>query len=232
MKKLRTSGLCSLLPAQIRRWQHGKLNLTKIACTIFVFCVAAAIATSAQTFKTLATFDGTNGGGAGRGSLVQGFDGNFYGTTRGGGTSGFGTVFEFTPEGKLTSLHSFDGADGEAPYGGVLQATNGNFYGTTLTAGTSGFGTVFEITPEGKLSTLHSFDNTDGGGPFAGLIQATNGNFYGTTGGGGTSGFGTVFEITPEGKVTTLHSFDGFDGVTLSRAWFKPPTGTSTVQST
>ena len=63
--------------------------------------------------------------------LVQGTDGNFYGTTSEGGANGYGTVFKITPSGTLTTLHSFDVTDGAYPYAGLVQATDGNFYGTT-----------------------------------------------------------------------------------------------------
>jgi uncharacterized repeat protein (TIGR03803 family) len=147
--------------------------------------------------------------------LVQGTDGNFYGTTYGGGSSGNGTVFKVTPEGKLTTLHNFCSqpscADGHGPYAGLVQAVDGNFYGTTVAGGPYGDGTVFTVAPTGTLTTIHSFKGTDGSTPYGGLVQATNGNFYGTTYKGGI-GFGTVFTITPGGKLTTLHSFDGSDG--------------------
>jgi uncharacterized repeat protein (TIGR03803 family) len=83
--------------------------------------------------------------------LVQATDGNFYGTTFQGGADysfcpgGCGTVFEITAGGKLTTLHSFDGTDGDFPYAGLVQDTNGTFYGTTRTGGANGEGTVFSL---------------------------------------------------------------------------------------
>jgi len=155
--------------------------------------------------------------------LVQGSSGNFYGTTESGGSStncifgsSCGTVFKITPRGTLTTLHSFDGTDGDDPEAGLVQGTDGNFYGTTISGGTNSDGTVFKITPSGTLTTLHSFSGTDGDSPNAMLVQGTDGNFYGATSVGGSNscsnGCGTVFEITPSGTLTTLHSFDGTDG--------------------
>jgi len=194
---------------------------------ILVICGVTVIAAPAQTLVTLHSFDVTDGSYP-QAWLVQATDGNFYGTTSGGGAyescSGFcgGTVFKITPKGTLATLHSFAGANDSGPLAGLVQAADGNFYGTTQGGGASsncanGCGTVFKITPKGTLTTLHSFDGTDGSGPVAGLIQATDGNFYGTTFGGGTGsnsciGCGTVFKITPTGALTTLHSFGAIDG--------------------
>ncbi len=119
------------------------------------------------------------------------------------------------PAQTVTTLFSFDDANGELPQGALVQGTDGNFYGATIQGGAScppyGCGTIFKITPSGTLTMLHTFDSTDGNHP-NGVIQATNGNFYGTTAAGGANGKGTVFEITPSGTLTTLHSFDGTDG--------------------
>lgn len=149
--------------------------------------------------------------------LVQATNGDFYGTTDAGGAYGGGTVFEITPDGTMTTLHSFcvpaACADGAGPWAGLVQATNGNFYGTTGRGGANLDGTVFEITPAGALTTLYSFCAlalcADGLGPVSGLVQATNGGLYGTTQEGGTSEYpnGTVFEVTPTGALTTLYSF-------------------------
>jgi uncharacterized repeat protein (TIGR03803 family) len=154
-------------------------------------------------------FDGTDGATP-LGGLIQGDDGNFYGTTEyGGGASDGGTVFKMTPTGDLTTLHSFGCSipscpEGAYPLSGVVQATDGNFYGTTAFGGNgeptgcqNGCGTIFKITPAGALTTLHSFDKTDGVYPAGGLLQGTDGNLYGTT--GGTNGlhlYGTVFKLS------------------------------------
>ena len=152
-------------------------------------------------------------------SLLQGTDGNFYGTTAEGGAEGLGTVFKITPEGALTMLYSFCAVggtsctDGENPYSALVEDTNGNFFGTTSAGGAYGGGTVFMLTPAGTLSTLHNFCSsggsncTDGQHPITGLVQGTDGNFYGTTFSGGGYNSGTVFKITTAGALTTLYSF-------------------------
>jgi uncharacterized repeat protein (TIGR03803 family) len=140
-------------------------------------------------------------------ALVQGSDGNFYGTTEYGGVNNDGTIFQVTPAGVLTTLVSFSGTNGAAPYGALVQGTDGNFYGTTSAGGAKNCGTVFKMTPAGVLTKLASFSGSNGSYPYAGLVQGTDGNFYGTTAGGGASGAGTVFKMTPAGVLTTLFSF-------------------------
>ncbi len=175
------------------------------------------IITPSDTLKTLYSFDNTTNATDGvepYAGLVEATDGNFYGTTYGGGSYLYGTVFKITANGTLTTLHSFDVTDGYFPIAGLIQATNGYFYGTTFAGGANDDGTVFKITPSGTLTTLHSFDVTDGAYPWAGLVQATDGNLYGTTYGGGANGQGTVFKITPNGTLTTLYDFCSQSGCT------------------
>jgi uncharacterized repeat protein (TIGR03803 family) len=179
------------------------------AYALLLLCAATAIASPAQTFTSLFSFDyGTRGSYPGFGGLVQATNGDLYGTTYQGGAKGgggYGTIFKITPSGRLTTVHRFDSTDG-GPLAGLIQATDGNLYGTT--SGIFGLGTVFKITLGGKLTTLHSFDGTDGANPSSGLVQGTDGNFYGTTTRGGANFDGTIFKITPSGRLTTLHSFD------------------------
>jgi uncharacterized repeat protein (TIGR03803 family) len=198
-------------------------NWGKTACALLFVFVATAIALPAQTFTALANFPENNSANPRLMSLVQGADGNFYGTTCDvgcvgeGGVNGFGTVFKVTPTGTLTTLYDFcpqktSCPDGAFPIGGLVLGTDGNFYGTTAYGGANDDGTVFKITSGGTLTTLHTFDSTDGAYPYTALVQATNGNFYGTTSYGGANAHGTVFEITSGGTLTTLHSFDFTDG--------------------
>jgi uncharacterized repeat protein (TIGR03803 family) len=146
------------------------------------------------------------------GGLIQGADGNLYGTTRNGGIYGNGTVFKITLGGALTTLYSFSGAsDGGTPQAPLVQTTNGNLYGTTYSGGAAGRGTIFQITPGGMFSAIYSFSGSECCSQ-AGLIQATDGMLYGTNKFGGSASSGSVFQITPSGQLTTLHSFDGSDG--------------------
>jgi len=211
-----------------------KVSSWKIAFVLCAFCLVAAISSPAQTFTTLYSFcsqincaDGTSP----QGELVQGTDGNLYGTTDGYGANGSGgTVFKVTTGGSLTTLYSFCDTvgcwqNGDTPEGPLVLATNGDLYGTTRGPGAGcpagGCGTVYKITPAGALTTLYGFCSqtncTDGESPNAGLVQATNLDLYGTTEFGGAypncyAGLGavtcgTIFEITPRGRLTTLHNF-------------------------
>jgi uncharacterized repeat protein (TIGR03803 family) len=138
------------------------------------------------------------------GPLVQGPNGDFYGTTWAGGLSGVsvatGTVFEITPTGKLTTLVN---AGIGRPNSGVIYGADGNLYGTAVA------GEVFKVTPAGAFTALA----VPGAYPYYGLVQANDGNLYGTTYGGGANcenggyGCGTVFEVTPSGTLTFLYSF-------------------------
>jgi uncharacterized repeat protein (TIGR03803 family) len=158
------------------------------------------------------------------GSLVEGNDGNFYGTTSQGGAHNVGTVFVISGAGSFNVLHSF-AVDGQGfnPFAGLVKGSDGNFYGTTESGGNGGGqqgGTVFKITSAGVLTTLYKFCSvgacSDGKFPAAPLVQANDGNFYGTTTAGGndscTLACGTVFKITPNGTLTTIHLFSQSDG--------------------
>jgi uncharacterized repeat protein (TIGR03803 family) len=180
--------------------------------------VASAVAAPcrAQTVTGLFSFDGSNGDGPEYTWMAQGADGNFYGTTSGGGEDFYGTVFKITPAGTLTTLHSFAKSDGAYPYSGPTLGTNGNLYGTTSQGGEYESGTVFEVTPAGSFTTLYNFCSEtrgvggcpDGRQPQnAGVVEASDANFYGTTEGGGANDDGTVFRLTPKGVLTTLYSF-------------------------
>jgi uncharacterized repeat protein (TIGR03803 family) len=147
------------------------------------------------TLTTLYDFPAGTSGSTPSSALIEGPDGNFYGTTATGGTGTYGaggTFFTATPSGDVTYLYNFcsldNCADGAQPTNLYL-ATDGNFYGITWDGGANSQGTIFQMTPSGTLTTLHSFDGADGSGPNGGgtLMQDTNGTFYGTMQEGGES---------------------------------------------
>jgi uncharacterized repeat protein (TIGR03803 family) len=197
--------------------------LKRAGFTTALFLLAGWLNTSAHAgvvFNSLYSFTGTNDGANPVGGLVQGNDGNLYGTTEFGGTNGigygsYGTVYKISTNGVLTSLYSFKGyGDGANPETALVQGRDGNFYGTTYDGGTNGNGgTVFKISANGAYTNLYSFGDEFEGAP-NGLVQGTDGYFYGTTLWGGTyfyengyAGFGTVFRISTNGSLTSLHSF-------------------------
>jgi len=127
------------------------------------------------------------------GSLVEGPDGNFYGTTYEGGSNGTdngGIVFKITPTGAYSIIHDFVAAaptyDGQLPKAGLTLGTDGNFYGTTLKGGNAGGGANlpdhFLGDRKGHLQFLLR-SPADGVLPDTPLVQHTNGVFYGTSAG-------------------------------------------------
>src|SRR5438046_10762082 len=115
----------------------SKLNWGKRAYAVVLLCATTAIGLPAQTLTTLHSFDGTDGSSP-QAALVQGTDGNFYGTTVDGGNGtcanykivGCGTVFKIAPSGTLTTLYSFCSqnscTNGRQTVAALVQATDGN----------------------------------------------------------------------------------------------------------
>jgi uncharacterized repeat protein (TIGR03803 family) len=201
-----------------------------MALVIAAFCLAAAQVSSAQVFSTLVSFDQTNGANPDYGALVQGINGNLYGTAENGGErTTYGIIFEISDTGAFTPLYRFcslsNCLDGRNPFGGLVLGDDGNFYGTTTYGGAySTSGTIFKLTPAGKLTTLHSFCAhtdvggfcTDGAFPDAAPVQANNGYFYGTTseGGGPNGNYGVVYKISSSGSFATVYRFCSLTGCT------------------
>jgi uncharacterized repeat protein (TIGR03803 family) len=169
----------------------------------------------AATLRYVLSFTGTNGGSFNPyAGVIQGADGNFYGSTVDGGSEGFGSLFRLSPYGASATLYSFtNGADGAAPLAGLVQAGDGNFYGASSPGAGSPFGTLFRLNPAGVFSALHTFQGgVDGGNPVGSLVQADDGNLYGVASTGGSNGFGTVFSLSTNGVFTPLWSFQSTDG--------------------
>ena len=183
--------------------------------------------TTAGDLTTLFAFPQTNGseylnGRFPTAALVQGTDGEFYGTniTEGmrspTGGLGNGTVFKISSGGDLETLFTFqnsnvppnfEGQDPEAPL--VLDA-DGSFYSTTRQGGEIGLGTIFRITPSGVKTELFEFTNATGR-PEGGLVLGPDNNYYGTTESGGSSNLGTYYRISHAGVFEMLGSFTGTD---------------------
>jgi uncharacterized repeat protein (TIGR03803 family) len=152
--------------------------------------------------------------GDGGGPLVQGVDGKLY-TAAPEGTSGGGTILQFTTKGKLKILHNFplDRSEGYGIFTPV-QAPDGNFYGVCNQGGAQSSGTVWKISPTGAFTLLYSLNGTtDGQYPGNRLSLGTDGKLYGSTeyqgvnGGAGTGG--TLFRVTTAGAYSVLFGFTG-----------------------
>ena len=174
----------------------------------------------AATLTTVVNFNGTNGATPRAGVFKgNGTDGNLYGTTSAGGTSGNGTAFKLN--GNLTTLINFTGTSGinkgTNPVARLFQAADGNLYGATFTGGTSNLGSVFKLakTAFTSLTTLTNFTGTNGANPAGRLITGADGNLWGTSSTGGANNKGTIFKVSPTtGALTTIRSFSGTDGAT------------------
>ncbi len=167
--------------------------------------------TKAGVFTVLRNLNSTADGSYPQGDLVQGTDGNLYGSCYSGGTFGNGTIFKITKAGVYTVLrHLAAATDGGNPYGNLYQNSDGVLYGMNRTGGGSTAGTAFKITTAGTFTVLHSFvPATEGGTANGGFIKSTDGNFYAVTSSGGTYGGGTAFRMTSAGTVTVLAHFNG-----------------------
>ena len=200
----------------------------------------AASPSYASAPATLVSFDGSDGG-APASELTADANGDLFGTTQKGGTTGDGTVFELKNNGSPaapnyasapTTVVSFDGGDGQTPVAGLTANAHGDLFGTTFQGGTDNAGTVFEVKNTGTATapnyasaptTLVNFDGDDGDALFAGLTVDASGDLFGTTEAGGVNDDGTVYELKNNGSPaapnyasapTTVVSFDGGDGQT------------------
>ncbi len=182
-----------------------------------LFSAALPVQLSAQTATetTLYSFTGGADTAGPLGGLIQGADGNFYGTTFGAFTgTDFGSVFKITPSGTLTTLYTFPATSANGfPVAALVQGSDGNFYSTSFgNLFTGGGGNVFQVTPAGAYTSLFQFTGDSNGlNPEFGLVQGTDGNFYGMAG-GGVYKDGTLFSVTSTGTLTTLFSFASYDG--------------------
>jgi uncharacterized repeat protein (TIGR03803 family) len=159
------------------------------------------------------------------GPLIQGRDGNLYGTTQFGGTGncnfldappGCGTVFRVTPKGEEHIIYTFAGypTDGSAPQGGLTQAQSGLLYGTTTAGGFtdpgncgSGCGTLFSLTLRGDETIIYACGEPpdpwyyDCWQPTGTLLLSAGDTLTGTSQNGG-GGWGNVFQLAPPATPT------------------------------
>ena len=146
-------------------------------------------------------------------------DGNLYGSTRSGGSSGFGTLFRIDPADVLTTVHSFTGLDGREPNSQLMEAQDGGLYGpATYSTHYPGFvyGVIFRFQPPaGAVDVIYAFPGPPAVHPLAGLVEAANGDFYGSASEGGTSSYGSLYRLKGDlndESVSDVHDFQGDDG--------------------
>ncbi len=151
----------------------------------------------AADFSTVYSFQGNTDGSEPTAPLVA-VAGVLYGTTvAGGGAANAGVVYQITPSGTESVLHSFGGTgDGKSPYGGLIN-NSGVLFGTTYEGGASGAGTVFRLTTAGEEQVLKSFDSgPEGQNPITGLTfykgAIYGSNYYDD----GSTNYGTLFKFT------------------------------------
>jgi len=221
MAKLQLLALSALARGQgDQRAGVSKLNLAKKTCIAVLLSAAVSTWAAAQPFKTLHSFEETNG------------------------QPPFARNEEpLAKSAKFTTLVNFDGTNGGNPAGSLIQGRDGKLYGTTFDGGSNnnkiclvgGCGTVFKISARGTMTTLYSFcaetNCADGANPAAPLVLGRDGNIYGITELGGATGSGTVFKITPSGSLTTLYNWCSQPGCADGAYVNLPETG-SFVQAT
>ena len=159
---------------------------------------------------TLHQFDGTDGFAPS--ALIQGADGNFYGTTANGAATG--TAYAITPDGTFTLLHTFTAADGTVPVHRLVQGADGNLYGTTTQGAANANGSIFRLGTDGTFTVLHAFTADEGNIPSA-LTAGPDGNLYGAVSPAeysATVTAGRIFRLAPDGTLTTVHQFVNNDG--------------------
>lgn len=192
---------------------------TTIGSTVYKVTLDGQL-TTLYTFCAASCADGVFANG-----VIEGTDGNFYGTTAASGNGGGGTIFRISPTGQFKLLYTFCSlakcADGSTPYFPPVQSSDGNFYGTTYAGGVAGGGVVYELTPSGTYTVLHNFCGQSGmncktGGNPSTVIADNKGNIFGTS----VYGDQVAFEITSTHQYRVLYTFVSgggpFTGLTLA----------------
>lgn len=165
---------------------------------------------AAGNFTTIYNFGGAPDGDEPYAGVIMDSAGNLYGTTRHGGTTGSGTVYEIAANGTEQVLASFPGGTGINPMAPLVMDSAGNLYGTVINGGDDDCGAVFKLDANRKLTRLYEFGGgLRGQAPFAGLAIDSSGTLYGTTFWGGADRYGEVYKVTSAGVASFLYSFTG-----------------------
>ena len=128
--------------------------------------------------------------------------GNIYGTTRYGGSSGNGVIFKLDRSGSETVLYNF--AAKAIPVSPLVRDPAGNVYGIAGEEGSPLISALYEFSTAGQFTVLYTFPSTDGG--CTSLIRDRSGNFYGACGESGNTG-GVIYKLDANGQRTDLYTF-------------------------
>lgn len=208
---------------------------SKLRVVVFAALLACCAYAAGQQLTAVHTFVCKNpqdlgpcpeGGGAT--SLIQGSDGNFYGTAErtgiGGAAPDGGLIFSLTPSGTFATVYRFAPGktktfpNGSDPYR-LIEGPDGKLYGDTYLGGSMGYGTLFRVDRNGKnFQVLQNYSINpaalNGSTPTS-LAAGNDGNVYGTTyyGGSNSCGYGnncgTLFRVTAAtGAYKVVVNFD------------------------
>jgi uncharacterized repeat protein (TIGR03803 family) len=159
--------------------------------------------TPSGSFTALHVFQGGSSDGLDPVGIVQATDGDFYGSTYGGGVYNSGIVYKMTPSGSFTKLYDFNNGNVSMYAEGTpVEGSNGNLYNTTYGGGSYGQGIAYAITSGGAFTTLVNFSSSN-----KGIILASDGNFYGNSGG--------LFKVSQTGLYTAIPTTGGSAGYPL-----------------
>ncbi len=189
---------------------RSKLALLLLA--VLAWALAAG-PSSAQTFTTLASFNGGDGAYPLHNTLTLSGS-TLYGMTPYGGSYGAGNVFSIPVTGGTpTNLLTFNDTNGELPFGNLI-LSGSTLYGATSTYGyeASGWGLIFSMPVTGGTSTtLSTFYSPNLSNPTD--LTLVGSTLYGTAAGTGANINGAIFSVPVSGgDATTIASFNGSNG--------------------
>ena len=177
-------------------------------------CSSVFKLSAAGTFTILHFFPYTGEEGCDPETTLTYSSGWLWGTTKGGGSNGQGTVFSMDTDGDSFKFNSFSGIKGREP----LSAFSAWGYGTTYSGGWKGKGNIYRLDPAKGLINKHGFtvDGKAGYAPMGDLLTLYVDGvriIYGTTSAGGAGGGGAVYRLTEvepnsdRWRTTVLHHF-------------------------